>query len=225
MNFIQELEKELFVHRNTENATKMEAYMKNNFTFLGIKTENRRAILKHLWKKNHPEIKSDFRSICWSLFNKKEREFHYCGMEILIQEIKRQYKEEDDLLIEKWLTTHSWWDSVDLLAKYLLGNYLLKFPEQTLKVIERFSNSENLWLNRSAILFQLNYKKKTDFELLKSECEKHKHSNEFFIQKAIGWALRDYSRYNLIGVSNYVNSTNLKPLSRKEATRNLQKWT
>ncbi|MBC8882440.1 DNA alkylation repair protein [Flavobacterium piscinae] len=63
------------------------------------------------------------------------------------------------MLIEKWLTTHSWWDSVDLLAKYLLGNYLLQFPEQTLEVIERFSNSENRWLNRSAILFQLNYKK------------------------------------------------------------------
>lgn len=223
MNFIQELEKELLAHRNAENATKMEAYMKNNFTFLGIKTENRRAILKHIWKKHQTELKSDFRSICWSLFNKKEREFHYCGMEILIQEIKKQYKNEDDLLIEKWLTTHSWWDSVDLLAKYLLGNYLLKFPEQTLEVIERFSNSENMWLNRSAILFQLGYKKNTDFELLQSECENHKNSKEFFIQKAIGWALRDYGRFNPNAVINYVESTNLKPLSKKEALKNILK--
>lgn len=76
-----------------------------------------------------------------------------------------------------------------------------------------------MWLNRSAILFQLSYKDKINFEILKSECEKHKHSNEFFIQKAIGWALRDYSRFNPKGVEAYVNSTNLKPLSRREALR------
>ncbi len=76
-----------------------------------------------------------------------------------------------------------------------------------------------MWLNRSAILFQLSYKEKTNFEILKSECEKHKHSNEFFIQKAIGWALRDYSRFNPNGVFEYVNTTNLKPLSKREALR------
>ena len=76
-----------------------------------------------------------------------------------------------------------------------------------------------MWLNRSAILFQLSYKEKTNFEILISECEKHKHSNEFFIQKAIGWALRDYSRFNPSGVEAYVNSTNLKALSRREALR------
>lgn len=76
-----------------------------------------------------------------------------------------------------------------------------------------------MWLNRSALLFQLSYKEKTNFELLKSECEKHKDSNEFFIQKAIGWALRDYSRFNPIGVKNFVLSTNLKPLSSREALR------
>jgi 3-methyladenine DNA glycosylase AlkD len=100
-----------------------------------------------------------------------------------------------------------------------LGNYLLQFPDETYPVIERFSGSENMWLNRSAIIFQLSYKEKTDFNLLKSECEKHKTSKEFFIQKAIGWALRDYSRFNPNGVHNYVNSTNLKPLSQREALR------
>ena len=76
-----------------------------------------------------------------------------------------------------------------------------------------------MWLNRSAILFQLSYKVKTNFEILKSECEKHKYSNEFFIQKAIGWALRDYSRFNPNGVITFVNSTDLKSLSRREALR------
>ena len=92
---------------------------------------------------------------------------------------------------------------------------------ETENVIERFSNSENMWLNRSVILFQLGYKQKTNFDLLKSECEKHKNSNEFFIQKAIGWALREYGKTNPEAVRNFVNSTNLKTLSKKEALKNI----
>ena len=125
-------------------------------------------------------------------------------------------------MIEKLIITHSWWDTVDFLAKYVLGNYLLQFPNEILKTSELFSNSENMWLNRSAILFQLNYKKETHFELLKAICELHKNSNEFFIQKAIGWALRDYSRFNPNGVKEYVSATQLKPLSQREALRNLK---
>jgi len=223
MNFIQELETELIRLKNAENAEKMEAYMKHHFSFLGIKTETRRAVFHDLYKKHKSEIQFNFREISWKLFNKKEREFQYCGMEILIKEIKKKYQKEDDKLIEQWIVTNSWWDSVDVLAKYLLGGYLLQFPEKILNVIERFSNSENMWLNRSAILFQLSYKQKTNFELLKSECEKHKHSNEFFIQKAIGWALRDYGRFNPNAVKSYVENTNLKPLSKKEALRNILK--
>ena len=124
-------------------------------------------------------------------------------------------------LIENLIVTNSWWDSVDVVAKYLLGDYLQQFPNETYEVIERFSNSNNMWLNRSAIIFQLSYKEKTNFDLLKSECEKHKESKEFFIQKAIGWALRDYSRFNPNGVAEYVNSTNLKSLSQREALRNI----
>ena len=149
----------------------------------------------------------------------KEREFHQTGIDLLVKESKKNFVIEDIKLIEKLIITNSWWDSVDTIAKYLLGGYLQQFPLETLKVIERFSNSKNMWLNRSAILFQLSYKEKTNFEILISECEKHKHSNEFFIQKAIGWALRDYSRFNPNGVETYVNSTSLKPLSRREALR------
>ena len=222
MNFTQNLEHNLRLNSNQELAIPMEHYMKNNFTFLGIKTEERRTIFKENYEKNISEIKTNFRTISWELFNKNEREFHYCGIEILIKEIKKNYIIEDIKLIENLIKTNSWWDSVDTIAKYLLGGYLQQFPNETLKVIELFSNSDNMWLNRSAIIFQLSYKEKTNFDLLKSECEKHKESKEFFIQKAIGWALRDYSRYNPNGVIEYVNSTNLKPLSRREALRNIK---
>lgn len=222
MNFILSLENDLQQNSNRENAIPMENYMKNKFSFLGIKTEERRSIFKANYEKHKPEIKSNFRTIAWELFNKKEREFHQCAIDLLIKEFKKNYVLEDIQLIENLLITNSWWDSVDVIAKYLVGGYLQQFPKETFKVIEHFSNSKNMWLNRSAILFQLSYKEKTDFELLKSECEKHKESKEFFIQKAIGWALRDYSRFNPNGVKEYVNSTHLKPLSSREALRNIK---
>lgn len=222
MIFILNLESNLKQKANRELAIPMENYMKNNFSFLGIKTEERRAIFKENYEKYKPEVKSDFRNIAWELFNKKEREFHQCAIDLLVKEFKKNYVLEDIELIENIIITNSWWDSVDVVAKYLLGGYLQQFPNETYEVIERFSNSNNMWLNRSAILFQLSYKEKTNFDLLKSECEKHKESKEFFIQKAIGWALRDYSRFNPIGVSEYVNSTNLKPLSQREALRNIK---
>ena len=222
MNFITDLENSLRSNSNRETAIPMENYMKNNFDFLGIKTYERRSIFKANYEKYKTEIKADFRNIGWELFNKNEREFHQCAIDLLVKELKKNYVLEDIKLIEKLIITNSWWDSVDVVAKYLLGGYLQQFPNETYAVIERFSNSENMWLNRSAIIFQLSYKDKTNFELLKSECEKHKESNEFFIQKAIGWALRDYSRFNPIGVTNFVNSTNLKPLSKREAMRNIK---
>lgn len=219
MKFCSDLEADFRKASNKELAIPMENYMKNNFTYFGIKTEKRRAIFKSNYEQNKPEVKSNFRTIALELFQMKEREFHQTAIDLLLKEFKKNYVLEDIQLIEKLIITNSWWDSVDTIAKYILGGYLLQFPSETLKVIERFSNSENMWLNRSAILFQLSYKEKTDFEILKSECEKHKDSNEFFIQKAIGWALRDYSRFNPKGVEAYVNSTNLKPLSRREALR------
>jgi 3-methyladenine DNA glycosylase AlkD len=155
------------------------------------------------------------------LLSKPQRELHYCGIEILIQQLKGNYQKEDIHLIKKLIITNSWWDSVDTISKNILGQYLLEFPFETETVIALFSNSENMWLNRSALLFQLGYKQKTDFELLKSECEKYKESKEFFIQKAIGWALREYSKSNPQAVQNYVYATNLQPLSSKEALKNM----
>ncbi|HLO73002.1 MAG TPA: DNA alkylation repair protein [Flavobacterium sp.] len=219
MKFCNELETQFRKESNRELAVLMENYMKNNFSFLGIKTEKRRAIFKSIYEQNKVEIKSNFRIIAWELFQMKEREFHQVAIDLLVKELKKNFILEDIKLIEKLIITNSWWDSVDTIAKYILGGYLLQFPSETLKVIERFSNSKNIWLNRSAILFQLSYKENTNFEILISECEKHKHSNEFFIQKAIGWALRDYSRFNPSSVTAYVKSTNLKPLSSREALR------
>jgi len=195
--------------------------MRNQFSFFGIKTDERRRVFKEILKENIKEIAENPREIALELYSKPQRELQYCSIEILIKRLKENYKKEDIQLIEKLIITNSWWDSVDTISKYILGEYLLEFPLETQKVVERFSNSENMWLNRSVLLFQLSYKEKTNFDLLKSECEKHKNSKEFFIQKAIGWALREYAKNNPDAVRNYVNQANLKPLSAKEALKNI----
>ena len=221
MSFISLLEAAFELKRNEENAFQMKKYMKNLFSFYGIKTDERRAIFNDLVKSNQQEISENSREIALTLLKEEFRELHYCGIEILIKNLKKNYQKDDIKLIETFLITNSWWDSVDTISKYLLGQYLIEFPNETENVIERFSNSENMWLNRSALLFQLGYKKNTNYELLFSECVKHAQSKEFFIQKAIGWALREYGSVNPDLVLNFVNKTDLKPLSRKEAIRKL----
>ncbi|WP_269684301.1 DNA alkylation repair protein [Flavobacterium lacustre] len=222
MNFIIALENAFAANKNPENAFAMSKYMKNNFPFFGIKTDERRRIFSAIWKENKIEVSANARAIAETLYSKQEREFHYCAIEILIKELKGNYTKKDIEFIEKLIITNSWWDSVDTIAKYMLGTYLMEFPAEIDSVIDGFSCSENKWLNRSAILFQLGYKEKTNFDLLKEICKKHQDSKEFFIQKAIGWALREYAKTNPEAIRNFVLNSDLKPLSKKEALKNIR---
>jgi len=221
MEFITQLQKGFAKNKSADNAVAMEAYMKNLFPFLGIKAELRRSIVKEAQIANKQEIINNARDLALKLYELPEREYHHTAMDILIKQLDKKFVPEDIELIEHLLTTKSWWDSVDAMAKYLLGGYLKQYPEQTKSVIARFSDSENMWLNRSAIIFQLGYKKDTDVQLLFRLCEKHRESKEFFIQKAIGWALREYGKTNPHAVKTFVTGTQLKPLSTREALKNL----
>ena len=221
MDFIEELSLAYAENASIENAAAMEKYMKNLFTFHGIKTDLRRSLHKQAAEKHKEDIRANAREIALKLYAKKEREYHYAAIDILMKELKKKFRKDDIVLIEKLLVTHSWWDSVDLIAKYLLGGYLQQYPEEIQGVIKCFSDSDNMWLNRSAILFQLGYKSATDENLLFHECEKHRHSKEFFIQKAIGWALREYAKTNADAVKTFVAQAGLKPLSTREALKNL----
>ncbi len=221
MVFVTQLENAFYENSNTENALPMAKYMKNNFPFYGIKTTERRLLFKEIWKNNQQEVSKNARAIASALYAKEQRELHYCAIEILIKELKGNYKKNDIEFIEKLIITNPWWDSVDTISKYILGQYLLEFSESIPEVITKFSNSENMWLNRSAILFQLGYKEKTNFNLLKSICLLHQNSTEFFIQKSIGWSLREYAKTNPEKVIHFVANSKLKPLSKKEAVKNL----
>ena len=221
MKFCSDLEADFRNASNRELAIPMENYMKNNFKFLGIKTESRRTILKNVLLKHYTEVQENYRKLALELYASKFREVHQCAIDLVLRFIKKDFKREDKFFLESLLIQNSWWDSVDTIAKYGIGGYLKVFPDEKFSLIEKFSNSDNMWLNRTAIIFQLGFKKETDFELLKAECLKNSNSNEFFIQKAMGWALRDYGATNPQAVLQFVKENNFKPLTVKEALRKI----
>ncbi|NNK88100.1 MAG: DNA alkylation repair protein [Flavobacteriaceae bacterium] len=219
--FIEDLIKAFDLHRNAENAFHMKAYMRNKFDFFGIKATERRRILREVIIENRSEVRNDFRSIVEALYQYPQRELHLCAMEIFFSFAENRFERQDLKQIEFLICTNSWWDTVDYIAKHILGSFLKQFPDLVEAVLERYSNSNDLWLKRSTILFQLGYKNNTDKSLLFNQCQKFSDSKEFFLQKAIGWALREYARINPEDVLNFVNSHDLKPLSKREAIRNI----
>lgn len=206
---------------NPEYAAQMKAYLRNNFELYGIKTKLRRDLLKEVVSNHKDEVNLNIRSISNELFKSNYRELQHCGVELFEKLLRKKYKKDDIEQIEFFITTNSWWDTVDFIAKQILGAYLKQFPEETATVISKFSASKNMWLNRSAILFQLGYKDQTNEVLFYKLCLQHSHSEEFFIQKAIGWALREYGKTNPESVLTFVRSNSLKSLSEKEAIRNI----
>ena len=220
-NFILDLQQKLSANTDEANAYQMQLYMKGLFPFLGIKAPKRKMLLKEVINTHKEDVSKNCRAIVEELYQLPEREYHYCAIEIIDKFLKKSYKEEDFEYITALIYTNSHWDTVDFIAKHILGSYLLQFWESRTSHVQQLSNSENKWLNRSAILFQLGYKKRTDVALLFEQCEKHKTSDEFFIQKAIGWALREYGKTDPETVLEFVTKTELKPLSKREALKRL----
>ena len=119
------------------------------------------------------------------------------------------------------VTHNSWWDTVDIIAVKLIGEYFKKYPEEIKPAVKRWLDSRNIWLQRCAILFQLHYKKAIDTEMLTQVIHSLLGSKEFFINKAIGWILREYGKTNPEWVLDFVDKTELHPLSKREAIRRL----
>lgn len=221
MEFVKNLIKVFQKHSNVENKLPMQAYMKHKFEFLGIKSPDRKLLLKDVLNAHKEEVKENSRLFASELYDLPQREYHYCAMEITDKFLKNRYNINDITLIKKLICTHSHWDTVDFIAKNILGNYLLIYPNKTQEIISDFSLSDNMWLNRSAILHQLGYKGKTNSSILFDLCLKQSKSKEFFIQKAIGWALREYAKVEPEPVLAFVKSHQLSSLSQREALKHL----
>lgn len=218
-----QLTNDFLAHKNKEEAKAMAAYMKNLFPFLGIKSVPRRKLFKNFVAEfGWPDV-AEVDALVKELWQKEEREYQYLALDLLEWRFKKVILPKDALLLEYLVTTKSWWDTVDSIASKLSGAYFKHYPEQIGPYAEKWINSSNMWLNRMAILYQLKYKKDTDEFRLFSYCLQWSGSNEFFHQKAIGWSLREYSKTEPMAVKKFVEGHTLKPLSKREALKWMQK--
>ncbi len=217
-DFVKILETEFERNANAEVALGQKAYMKNHFEFYGIKSPIRREVQKPFLKTDYLPPKADLENIVKALWGKPQREFQYFSQELTFKFVK-QIGEGDIDLFEFMVLHKSWWDTVDYISPKLIGEYFKCYPAQRDKFIEKWIASGNLWLQRSAILFQLNYKEELDTEFLTYVINSLLGSKEFFINKAIGWILRQYGKVNPDWVIGFANKTQLAKLSEKEALR------
>ncbi len=195
-------------------AKGMSAYLKDQFAFLGIQKPEREALTKDFLKQKKREpVDWDFVLNCYA---RPEREFHYLAVDYILQ-MKDKFAPDDLKRIESLITRNSWWDTVDMF-NIPIGCMFLKYP-QIAETINVWMTSGNMWLRRMSIIFQLHLKEKTDTALLAGAIEKNLGSKEFFINKAIGWALREYSKTDPKWVRAFIASHELAPLSVREASK------
>lgn len=217
MLVLDALEEAYIQAANPEKAVPMANYMKNRFEFLGL-TKPIRKQIEQPFIKELKALKTDPADLLYFCWQKNEREWQYFGMEYANKLAKNQGSSWPEV-VAYTISNKSWWDTVDLLATHGLGDYLLKNPSAITGVITAWRKTDNMWLNRACILFQLHYKQQTDTQLLASLCQQFAPSKEFFLQKAIGWALRHYSRTDAQWVKDFVTANPLPALSKREALR------
>jgi 3-methyladenine DNA glycosylase AlkD len=216
--YISQLTRLFKQHANTEKAAGAKAYMRNQFNYLGLTAPLRQRISKAYIKTQLPGY-SELETIVKELWQMPEREYQYFAIDLILA-FKKKWTKDLITLIEFILVNKSWWDTVDA-ASNLTGPYFKLFPGQTDKITGGWNRSENIWLQRSSILFQLKYKKDTNTDLLKKYILALKSSKEFFVQKAIGWALREYSKVNSKWVQDFVKQNKLAALSEREALKRI----
>lgn len=199
----------------------MAKYMKYVAPFLGIQTVERRQLLKEAWKDLDEPTSEELGAACIALMKEDEREFHYavCGL------IDKFIKCTDEYFlaeyVEKLITTKSWWDTVDGLGTVAVSP--LSWRYDAASIIRDWSRSDNIWLNRAAIQHQRGWKRETDIPFVLNICHKHADSSEFFVTKAIGWALRDIARLNSPAVRTFLKQhPTLSSVALREAHRGLK---
>ena len=213
LDLINDLEE----NRNELLAESMSKYMQDKFRFLGVRGASRTEIYKKYFPeaRKSKEIDWEFIENCW---NKEEREFQYVVVYYL-KAMQKFLKREDISRLKYLIVTKSWWDTVDLLAK-VVGNLVIRIEGYDQIMLE-WSKDSNMWLKRVAILYQLSLKEKVDEIILDKILVNNLGDSEFFINKAVGWALRDYSKYNPEWVREFIkkNKENMANLSIREASK------
>lgn len=222
--FWQPLEKAFKTNANPSNALAMKKYMKGQFAYYGLKRPERTALEKTFYAHMKLPPKEQMTPLVLRAWNYPEREWKYVAMTFM-EKYKKHWEESDVELLEQLILSESWWDTVDIISIRMVGYFFLKYPHLIEPKTVSWVNSENIWLNRAAILFQLKYKEQTDWERLQSYILKHNTSKEFFSQKAIGWALREHSKKFPKRVRIFIkqNEHQLATLSKREGMKHINK--
>ena len=221
-SYIVPLQKLLSQNAHPENSIQMKRYMKDKFEFFGIKSVERKELTRKFLAFHGLPNEKDYKKVIREMWDLPQRELQYAALDILERLVKKRIPVEIKLL-EHLIVTKSWWDTVDWLATRIVGVRFRQNPELISSTHSRWIKSENIWLQRVCILFQLKYKQETDEKLLFSTIQELSESDEFFIQKAIGWALREQSKTDPAVVQKFIDENELAPLSRREALKVIRK--
>jgi 3-methyladenine DNA glycosylase AlkD len=195
-----------------------QAYMKDIAPFLGVKTPERRKLFKEIYRELPVPTSKELGETARGLWKLREREYHYAACDLIdffIESADKNFLKDH---VEYLITQKSWWDTVDTLGSVAISPLTIKYPSVAL--MRSWNKSSNMWLNRAAIQHQRGRKTNTDIPLLLEFLNTHASESEFFIAKAIGWALRDLSRVNNSEVKKFLKA---HPELNRVAVREAQK--
>lgn len=206
---------------NPDKAPQMVAYLKDQFPFLGVTSPERKSLQKPFMKvarRSDPDDVLDIADQCWAA---DEREFQYVGCDLL-RARATTFDAGDLSRVHELIVNKSWWDTIDPLAAHAVGTLVQRFPELA-HTMDLWIDDPNFWVARTAILHQLRFKTALDEARLFAYAQKRAGDTEFFIRKALGWALRDYARVAPEAVRSFVaeHADDLSGLTKREALKHL----
>jgi 3-methyladenine DNA glycosylase AlkD len=212
----------LVARADPAKAAGMQAYLKTDMPFYGVQKPGRVEILRAIRSRFAPGTHGEYLESAAALWELPHREEKYLAQGFAIA--FPQHIIPDSLpLYRRFIVEGAWWDFVDETATHMIRELVIGHPEETWPVVEGWAVGENMWLRRAAILCQVGAKTSTDSDRLFGFCAARAHESEFFIRKAIGWALRDYARTDPNAVARFVTDHRavLSPLSVREASKHI----
>jgi 3-methyladenine DNA glycosylase AlkD len=208
---------------NVAQAGPMKKYMRDQFEYLGVKSPQLKLLFRQAIKEHGLPSLEESDAVIHELWELPEREYQYLAISFM-ERLEKKLPSNAIKTLEYMIVNKSWWDTVDNIS-HIVGIHFKRYPDVREKYLPKWRAAGNFWLRRTAILFQLDYKQETDFDLLKDIIQENLGSKEFFINKAIGWSLRQYARLDPNAVKKFVDATPLHPLSRREAMKHLEEKT
>jgi 3-methyladenine DNA glycosylase AlkD len=221
--FVSFIKQEFAAKANEKKAGEMAAYMKTQMPFYGVSAPDRDVVIKEAMKIHPLKTEEEIEQAARELWSMKQREGKYAALRVAHS--KKKFVSPQKLpLYETLIREGAWWDLVDEAAVRLVGAAHLKEPKKMAITLDKWIEDEDMWVRRTAIICQIKHKDKTDEARLFRYCLKCADESDFFIRKAIGWALREYGKTAPESVRTFVeaNQDKLSPLSYKEATKRLK---